>query len=69
MDQVVLQVEAGDIPTKSEWKRVVSKVIEDKINSEWRFLLSLYPKLEVYRVVVINYSFLSWWEMAKSLPF
>ena len=69
LEHVVVNVEEGIIPTKSEWKRVVSKAIEDKVHGEWRFLLSLYPKLEVYRAVVNKYSFLCWWEMAKSLPF
>ena len=69
LEQVVILVKDGTVPSKSEWKRVVSKAIEDKIHSEWRFLLSLYPKLEIYRSVVNKYSFLCWWEMAKSLPF
>ena len=69
INHLQMYLNSGIVPTKSEWRCSVKSAIDDKFHSEWRFLLSLYPKLDVYRVVVQRSSFLCWWEMVKSLPF
>ena len=64
-----MYLNSGIVPTKSEWRCSVNSAIDDEFHSKWRFLLSLYPKLDVYRVVVQRSSLLCWWEMVKYLPF
>ena len=69
IDHIKMLLESGVMPSKSEWRVAVKSAIDDKTHSEWRFLLSLYPKLDVYRVIVQKSSLLCWWELVKSLPF
>ena len=59
----------GIMTGKGEWKKVVSNAIDDKVFASWRFVLSLYPKLDLYRIVVPKIAFICWWELTKSLPF
>ena len=69
LDNVLQMFESGVSLSKGMWKRLVLKAVDDRDHATWRFELSLYPRLRIYRVVVSVRSNICWWRLAKNLPF
>ena len=62
-------LESGMLPSKSLWRKMVKRTIMESYHSNWRFEISLYPKLRLYRIIQTCIQPSCWWLLAKSLPF
>ena len=69
IDEVTQMITNGEVPSKSSWKKKVASWLNDKMVTDWRFRLTLYPKLELYRTVFPTWGPACWWQTSKSLPF
>ena len=41
----------------------------DHVHRNWRFQLSLFPKLNTYRIINTEFKVSCWWTMARTYPF
>ena len=69
VDEVTQMISSGEVPSKTAWKKQVVSWVNDKMFTNWRFLLTLYSKLELYRIIFPTCGPVCWWQMSKSLPF
>ena len=69
INEVVSILVSGNIPSKQLWKKQVEAWVDDKAFSSWRFVISLYPRLGLYRCVISVPEPTCWWQLSKTLPF
>ena len=69
IDDVLKMITSGAVPSKSSWKSLVLSWIDEKVFANWRFTLTLYSKLDIYRIVFPKAGPVCWWQLSKALPF
>lgn len=65
---VLQMIESGSVPSKESWKKVVLEAMYGETFAGWRFELTLYSKLSMYRQIVIKLYDYVWWDMVKIFP-
>ena len=69
IDTVLQMLTSGVTLSKARWKKLVFKAIDDKIHANWRFDISLFPRLRLYRTVVVEHGWICWWQLSKLFPY
>jgi len=69
LDRIVNCINSGIIPPKSKFKQSVARSINERCFASWRFELTLYPRLQVYRAIVTKSQAVCWWSLTKCLPY
>ena len=54
---------------KPKSKSIVHKSMSNYVHKKWRFQLTLYPKLKIFRIVNTEFKLSCWCVMAKMYPF
>ena len=62
-------LESGIIPSKDCWRKLVKAILNDWQHKQWRFEVSLFSKLETFRIIHTVSQPICWWQLAKCLPF
>ena len=50
-------------------EKIASRAIDDRDHACWRFELTLYPRLRVYRSLFHERGLICWWKLSKVLPY
>ena len=69
LQNVLDMIEKGGSIGKEAWRKDVMRAVCDRDHANWRFSLTLYPKLAIFRTVVQNCEPICWWHLAKSQPY
>ena len=69
LENVLQLIESGGIISKNEWKKQVLRVVCDRDHANWRFALTLYPKLSLFRTIVLKCEPICWWNLAMYQPY
>ena len=69
LENVLQLVESGGIISKNAWKKNILQVVYDRDHANWRFSLTLYPKLSLFRTIVLKCEPICWWNLAKCQPY
>ena len=69
LHEVTQMISSGEVPSRSSGKKHVVSWVNDKMFSKWRFLLTFYQKLELYRIMYPKCGPVCWWVMSNPLPF
>ena len=62
-------IEEGGSISKEVWKKSVLRIVCDLEHANWRFSLTLYPKLSIFRTVIQKCEPVCWWQLAKAQPY
>ncbi len=62
-------LDTGISVSKASWKHIVCKEFNNHVHRKWRFQLTLFPKLKIYRIVNTEFKVSCWWILAKKYPF
>ena len=69
LNYVIEWIDTGFTISKLSWKSIVQKAMSDSVHKKWRFQLTLYPKLNIFRIVNTECKISCWCIMAKMYPF
>ena len=63
LEYVIKAIDEDNIPSKSIWKKLVLSRLNEYFMRTWRFQLTMYSKLNIYRNVCITATHICWWEL------